>query len=351
MPNPEFVNQEELLNSILHISPRVNWDTLRLNEIEAFILSRATGVLTIKEIIEQTSIDVRQAVSIINDYLAKGILLIEKKQQMGSADFSLSGLKRAEQKVTLKKVQEIKSFENFEIKFPFGEISEYHFPKILLYAVYSKLTGKIEVESGQKMRIIGFDNGMVCEVRSIPIILEECLGRIMLTRGEITYEQYQESLKLMARSHKRQGEILVQMKAATEKGIENALRLQSEIKITDLFGWETGEYRIKPGVKINRAFTGGIDLVAVVFSGVKEKSSLERIRKEIKSVQLLGYEFSNATLCEHLKKIVKGPDAGVIAQVEKNKSGQVNDLLSDKSAGAYMMVYICLLLGIIRIKR
>ncbi|MGB9600964.1 MAG: hypothetical protein ACPL7I_10465, partial [Myxococcota bacterium] len=68
MSNTEFVNQEELLNSILHISPRVNWDTLKLNEIEAFILSRATGVLTIKEIIEQTSIDTGQALNIINNY-------------------------------------------------------------------------------------------------------------------------------------------------------------------------------------------------------------------------------------------------------------------------------------------
>lgn len=351
MPNPEFVDKEELLNSILHISPRVNWDSLKLNEIEAFILSRATGVLTIKEIIEQTSVDVKQALPIINDFLAKGILLIEKKKSVESADFSLSGLKRAEQKVTLKKIQEIKSFENFEIKFPFGDISEYHFPKILLYAIYSKLSGKIEVESEQKMRIIGFDSGLVCEVKSLPIILEECLGRIMLARGEITYEQYQESLKLMARSHKRQGEILVQMKAATEKSIENALRLQAEVKITDLFSWEAGEYRIKPGVKVNKAFSGGIDLVATIYSGVKEKSSLERIRKEIKTIQLHNYEFSNITLYEHLKKIVKGNDISVLNHLEKNKSGSINELLVDKSASAYMMVYILLLLGIIRIKR
>ncbi|MCX7957447.1 MAG: hypothetical protein N3B13_00175 [Deltaproteobacteria bacterium] len=339
------------MNSILHISPRVNWDTLRLNEIEAFILSRATGVLTIREIIEQTSVDMKQALSIISDYLAKGILLIEKKQQTPMSDFSLSGLKRAEQKITLKKAQEIKTFENFEIKFPFGELSEYHFPKILLYAVYSKFTGKIEVESEGKMRIIGLDGGMVCEVRSIPIILDECLGRIMLTRGEITYEQYQESLKLMARSHRRQGEILVQMKAATEKGIENALRLQAEVKITDLFLWEGGEYRLKPGVRINKAFSGGIDLVATIYSGVKEKTSLERVRKEIKGVHLLNYEFSNTTIAAHLRKIVKGSDADILNYTETNKNGTINSLLSDKSAGAYMMVYIMLLLGIIRVKR
>ncbi|MCX7945209.1 MAG: DUF4388 domain-containing protein [Deltaproteobacteria bacterium] len=351
MPNPEFVNQDELLNSILHISPRVNWDTLKLNELEAFILSRATGILTVREIIEQTSVDIKQALSIINDYLVKGILLIEKKQHLERSDFSLSGLKRAEQKVMLKKIQEIKSFENFEIKFPFGELSEYHFPKILMFAIYSKLSGKIEVESDGKMRIIGFDNGMVCEIKNLPIILEECLGRIMLQKGEITYEQYQESLKLMARSHKRQGEILIQMKAATEKSIENALRLQAEVKLTDLFGWENGEYRIKPNVKVNKSFTGGVDIVATIYSGVKEKSSLERVRREIKGVQLLNYEFTNPTIFEHLKKIVKGADSAIINYLEKNKSGNINELLTDKSALAYMMVYILLLLGIIRVKR
>ncbi len=351
MPNPEFVGQEELLNSILHISPRVNWDTLKLNEIEAFILSRATGVLTIKEIIEQTSVDTKQAISIINDYLTKGILLIEKKQQSETNDFSLSRLKRVDQKVTLKKIQEIKSFENFEIKFPFGDLSEYHFPKILLYAIFSKLNGKIEAEHEGKMTIISFENGMVCEVRSLPIILEECLGRLMLERGEITYEQYQESLKLMARSHKRQGEILIQMKAATEKSIENALRLQAEVKIADLFMWDSGSYKIKQGAKINKAFSGGIDLIATIYSGVKEKSSLERIRKEIKNVQLSSYEFTNNSLMEHIKKHAKGSDINILNHIEKVRTGTINDLLSDKSAMVYMMIYILLLLGIIKIKR
>ncbi len=350
MANPEFFNQEELLNSILHISPRVNWDTLKLNEIEAFILSRANGVLTIKEIIEQTSIDLSNALSIINDYLARGILLIEKKQALKS-DFSLSELRRVEQKVSLKRIQEIKSFENFEIKFPFGDLSEYHFPKILLYAIYSKLSGKIEVESDHRMGIISFDNGMVCDVRSIPIILEECLGRIMFVNGDISYEQYQESLKIMAKSHKRQGEILIQMKATTEKIIENALRLQAELKITDVFLWDSGEYKIKPGVKINRSFSGGIDLAAVIYSGIKKKSSLDRIRKEIKNVQLVEYEFSNAVMFEHMQRIAKDTDKNILNLIEKKRSGTINDLLVDKSANAYMIVYMAILSGIIRLKR
>ena len=91
--------------------------------------------------------------------------------------------------------------------------------------------------------------------------------------------------------------------------------------------------------------------MAVIYSGIKEKSSLERIRKEIKNVQLLNYEFSNTTLFEHLKKIVKDADKGVLSLIEKNKSGSTNDLLVDKSANAYMIVYIALLLGIIRVKR
>ncbi|MGC9043002.1 MAG: DUF4388 domain-containing protein [Myxococcota bacterium] len=351
MSNTEFVNQEELLNSILHISPRVNWDTLKLNEIEAFILSRATGVLTIKEIIEQTSIDTGQALNIINNYLTKGILLIEKKTLPKSADFSLTWIKRIEQKVALKKVQEIKSFENYEIKFPFGELSEYHFPKILMYALFSKLSGKIEVEREKNTKIISFENGMVCDVKGLPILLEECLGRLMLSRGEISYEQYMESLKIMARSHKRQGEILIQMKASTEKAIENALRVQAEIKITDLFGWENGSYKIRPGVKINRSFTNGIDIVAVIYSGVREKSSLERVRKEIKNVQLKQYEFSNPTLFGLLKNAVKEKDVSVLDYLESHKAGVINDLLSNKSASAYILVYTLLLLGIIRVKR
>lgn len=351
MSNPEFVNQEELLNSILHISPRVNWDDLKLNEIEAFILSRATGVLTIREIIEQTSVDTKQALDIINNYLTKGVLLIEKKLPQKVTDFSLTGIKRIEQKVTLKKVQEIKSFENYEIKFPFGELSEYHFPKILMYALFSKLSGKIEVEKDKHMKIISFENGMVCDVKSLPILLEECLGRLMLSRGEITFEQYQESLKIMAKSHRRQGEILIQMKAATEKAIENALRFQAEVKITDLFSWESGNYRIKTGVRFNKSFSNGIDIVAVIYSGVKEKSSLERIRKEIKSVQLKQYEYSNPTLNGLLKKAIKEGDLSVLNYLESHQRGEINDLLSDRSANAYMMVYILLLLGIIRVNR
>ena len=351
MANPEFVNENELLDSILHISPRVNWDTLKLNEVEAFILSRATGVFTIREIINQTDVDTKQAVSIVTDYLNKGILLIEKKLPQGSNDFSITGLKRVDQKLALKKAQEIKSFENFEIKFPFGSLSEYHFPKVLMYALYSKLSGKVEVENGNQMRIISFESGLVCDVKSIPVVLQECLGRIMLSRGEITYEQYQESLKLMARSHKRQGEILVQMKAATEKGIENALRFQAELKLMELFSQEGGDYRIKSGVKINKSFSNGIDLVSTIYLGVKEKTSLERIRKEIKPLVLLDYELANSNMLSLMKNIAREQDRAILDIVEQKKHGKINDLLSDSSAGAYMMVYGLLLPGIIRVKR
>jgi hypothetical protein len=347
----EFVNEEELLNSILHISPRVNWDTLKLNEVEAFILSRANGVFTIREIISQTDVDTKQAIAIVTDFLNRGILLIEKKLPGTKSDFSLTGLKRLDQKIALKKSQEVKSFENFEIKFPFGSLSEYHFPKVLMYALYSKFSGKIEIENGNQMRIISFESGLVCDVKSIPVVLQECLGRIMLSRGEITYEQYQESLKLMARSHKRQGEILVQMKAATEKKIENALRVQAELKLMDLFSWENGEYKFKQGVKVNRSFPSGIDLISTIYHGVKERTSLERIRKEIKPLALLEYEIVNSNMLSLLKNIANEQDRGILISLEQKKNGKVNDLLSDNSAISYIMVYTLLLPGIIRVKR
>ncbi len=332
------------------MSPRINWDNLKLGEEEAFILSRATGVLTVREIAEQTDIDIKKVVTIVNDYLNRGILLIEKKLPKESQDFSLTGIKRIEQKVSLKKAQEIKTFENFEIKFPYGELSEYHFPKILMYALYSKFSGKIEFENQRQIRIVSFEAGLICDVRSIPIVLQECLGRIMLQNGQITYEQYQESLKIMAKSHKRQGEILVQMKAATEKDIESALRLQAEVKLSELFLWENGSYRMKPGVKTNRSFSSGVDVVSVTYIGVKEKTSLELIRKEIKNYQFKSYEFVNQSLLSLLKKIIKANESNPVDVLERQKEGQINDLLSDRSANSYIITYILLLLGIIRIK-
>lgn len=352
MSSPQFVNQEELLDSILHISPRVDWENLRLNEAEAFILSRATGILSIREIAEQTDLDIKQILTIVNEYLKQGILLIEKRLPQKDINFSLSEIKHIEQKTALRRAQEIKTFENFEIKFPFGDLSEYHFPKILMYAIYSKFSGKIEIEDQRQMRIISFDSGMVCDVRSIPIVLQECLGRIMLAKGEISFEQYQQSLKLMAKSHKRQGEILIQMKAATEKDIENALRLQAEIKLSELFSWESGSYKLKPGAKINRSFPNGVDIISVTYIGAKEKSPLEMIRKEIKNYQFKSYEFANPSLFTLLKKIVKEDEADPLIILERQRGGQINDLLSsNRSAISYIITYILLLLGVIRIKR
>lgn len=351
MSSPQFVKQDELLDSILHISPRIDWENLRLNEAEAFILSRATGVLSIREIAEQADLDIKQVLTIVSEFLKQGILLIEKRLPQEDIDFSLSKIRHIEQKTALRRAQEIKTFENFEIKFPFGDLSEYHFPKILMYAVYSKFSGKIEIEGQGQRRIISFDSGMVCDVRGIPIVLQECLGRIMLTKGEITFEQYQQSLKLMAKSHKRQGEILIQMKAATERDIENALRLQAEIKLSELFSWESGSYKFRPGAKINRSFPNGVDIIAVTYIGAKEKSPLEMIRKEIKNYQFKSYEFTNPSSFTLLKKIVKENEADPLIILERQREGQINDLLSSKSAISYIITYILLLLGIIRVKR
>lgn len=126
-----------------------------------------------------------------------------------------------------------------------NEFGKNTFPR-QLWEIYKKgFAGGLCVERGNLWKEIYFDNGLPVGSRSN--ILNECLGRLLVSCGRLGEEACEESLILMKGLNKLQGEALVRMGLIREDELPGLLRLQLRTRLLDLFGWKGAAYRFKEG--------------------------------------------------------------------------------------------------------
>ncbi|HEY3358278.1 MAG TPA: DUF4388 domain-containing protein, partial [Polyangia bacterium] len=114
----------------------------------------------------------------------------------------------------------------------------------LVYSIYKKrLTGFMSLKAaGEQDTLIYFRDGT--PVAALLPRNAEHLGRILLETGVITPAVYDQSLRRLAESGLRQGEILIEMGAITDEQLTQGLKLQLRRKLTGLFGASAGEFAI-----------------------------------------------------------------------------------------------------------
>ena len=130
-----------------------------------------------------------------------------------------------------------------------GAIATTRVPAVLGMLWQRRVTGGLLLRRDKIKKIVYLKNGDPFSVKSN--LVTECLGQILLKERLITRAQCEQSVERLKGSGARQGEILVQMGALTQKNLDFALELQLETKLFETFTWDDGEYR----------FTAAIDLV------------------------------------------------------------------------------------------
>ncbi len=108
-----------------------------------------------------------------------------------------------------------------------------------------KATGQLVAHRGEIIKKVFFKSGFVLYATSN--VEADRLGNVLLARGMITRDQYEESASQVIATGRKQGTVLVQIGALTPKDLFRGLIAQVREIVVSMFGWDTGNWRFIEG--------------------------------------------------------------------------------------------------------
>jgi hypothetical protein len=159
-------------------------------------------------------------------------------------------------------------FEPFAVPGGFrGPLAQLALPEILQYLRTSQATGILSLVSGGARKAIFVRNGRV--VFGSSNLPNDRLGEILIRDGKITPEEYEASVKAIARG-KRQGKVLVEMGAITPKDLWEGVQFQVREVVLSVFPWEDGQFHFEESsLPEKERITVDLDIVELVLSGIR----------------------------------------------------------------------------------
>ncbi len=162
-----------------------------------------------------------------------------------------------------------------------GALEELPFPALLHHLHGLRASGALLLRSGKKRKAIQLRDGRPVGVRSNQV--NECLGNLLVRMGRIDAQTLKETLRRMRRGEGLQGEVLVAMEVLSEPEITNALRVQAEEKLFEIFEWTSGTFEFRRKSRLKGASTLGLDgnPASIIVNGVTSRFPIERIDAEL----------------------------------------------------------------------
>lgn len=129
-----------------------------------------------------------------------------------------------------------------------GSLENIPFPVLFHQIFERKKTGQLLIQNQRAKKLLSFDKGRIIALRSN--IVNECLGQLLLTTGQITEESFKQTFELMKKTGQRQGDLLLQAGAITSLQLSESLKEQFENKLYNIFTWKTGAFQFKETSKL-----------------------------------------------------------------------------------------------------
>lgn len=195
-----------------------------------------------------------------------------------------------------------------------GDLAQTPLPEVLITIHRYRVPGVIEcVREGETKKIF-IDEGNIIFATSSAV--SDSLGDRLLQQGIISRAQYDESVRRLAESQggKRQGAILVEIRALEPKDLFVSVRQQVQDIIWSVFTWESGSVVFQPGAERNHEFIKlDIPTRQAVLQGVRSvpdpRFLLQRVGKKttilMRSAEA---DFSNLTLTDEEDQLLKEVD-------------------------------------------
>lgn len=148
------------------------------------------------------------------------------------------------------------------------DLAQTPLPEILLTIANHKVPGSIECRRGNEQKEIFVDRGLIIFATSNQV--RDSLGDKLLRDGLITREQYDESVRRLLASGKRQGTILTEMNVLTPETMFAALREQILEIVWSVLAWDAGTVAFRPGRdKHNEFIKCDVPIPQCVMDGVR----------------------------------------------------------------------------------
>lgn len=126
-----------------------------------------------------------------------------------------------------------------------SDLSQTPLPEVLATVYRYRVPGMIECTREAFTKRIYIDAGNIIFATSNNTA--DSLGDRLLRQGKITRQQYDESVRRLGAGEKRQGTILVEMRALEPKDLFLAVREQVQAIVWSIFEWKDGAVTFQPG--------------------------------------------------------------------------------------------------------
>lgn len=162
-----------------------------------------------------------------------------------------------------------------------GSLSDLRFPNLLHHMHGLRASGALLLRWDKRRKGIQLRDGRPVAIRSNQVT--ECLGNLLVRMGRIDEPTLKESLRRMKRGEGLQGEILVAMEVLSEEEVSNALKVQAESKLLEIFEWPEGEFELRRGGRLKGANQLSMDSnpASLIIDGVCSRFPLEVIDADL----------------------------------------------------------------------
>jgi CheY-like chemotaxis protein len=162
-----------------------------------------------------------------------------------------------------------------------GSLVDLRFPSLLHHMHGLRASGALLLRWGKRRKGIQLRDGRPVAIRSNQVT--ECLGNLLVRMGRIDEPTLKESLRRMKRGEGLQGEILVAMEVLSEVEVSNALKVQAESKLLEIFEWPEGDFELRRGGRLKGANQLSLDSnpASLIIDGVCSRFPLEFIDAEL----------------------------------------------------------------------
>jgi uncharacterized protein DUF4388 len=148
------------------------------------------------------------------------------------------------------------------------EISHTPLPEILVTIHRYKAPGTVECRRGSELKEIFLDRGQIIFATSNQV--RDSLGDKLLYDGKISQEQYDESVRRLVSTGKRQGTILTEMEVLDSEELFAAVREQILQIVWSVFAWDAGTVTFTPGRQKQQEFVkSDIAIPQAILQGVR----------------------------------------------------------------------------------
>jgi hypothetical protein len=161
-----------------------------------------------------------------------------------------------------------------------GSLKKISFPRILVSLNRTKKTGTLVVTTDSFTKKVYISHGESIFASSSHE--DDRLGEILIKTGKINLEQYNESVRILKQTDKRQGSILVELGYLSQRDLLGGVKYQVKEIICSLFTLEDGNYEFIEGdLPAQELITLKISTDNLIHDGMKRITNWTRIRHEI----------------------------------------------------------------------